>query len=206
MKVKLTALVLVPFILCIVVSSAFAQSYPSVAEGSDFDILGSIGFQHLPYATGSASSPGYTFTIENLDGPLQGSDARLGMNARGGTLSFHNEVLCHVQLYADVPITMHCSVDVSATVKSQSWNSTFPADTEILVTWGYELTPFYVTYWSILIGSLSIILLFAAVIMMAYAVRKHRFNILDADKTMLGIISICLFIFGIGLLFYWLLG
>lgn len=204
---KAAALFLVPLILCFAVSSAFAQSYPTVAEGSGFNIVGSVAFQHPAYSSAALNSPGYTFTIEVLTGTLNASDARLGMNARGGTLSFHVESsTCQVQLYADIPIQVTCSVDLTATVAGQSWNSTFPAGTDIVIAWGYELVPFYVTYWTLGLGIAGMILLFASAIMLAYGVRKHHFYILDADVTMLGVFAIVFFVLGIGMLLYFLLG
>lgn len=202
---KASALVLVPFVLCLFISSAFAQSYPAVAEGEGFNIQGSIAFQHLPYVA-DVTSPGFTFTIEVLTGTLNGTDARLGMDMMGGTVSFHNNALCEVQLYSDASVWLTCSSPVSATVAERSWNCTLAADTDQMISWRFNAPAFIDTYWNLLILIGALILLFAGVIMFAYAVREYKFNILDADKTMLGIISICLFIFGIGLLLYWLLG
>ena len=202
---KAAAFVLVPLLLVLFVSSAFAQSYPALAEGSGFDISGTIAFQHPAYVA-DVTSPGFTFVMENLTGPLEGTDARLGLDMMGGTLSFHNSQLVQVQLYSDVPIYLSCSAERSCTVADRSWNVTFATDTDQVISWRFLQVPIYVEYWWILVLIAAIVLLFAGIIMFALAVREYKFNILDADKTMLGIISICLVIFGIGMLFYWLYG
>lgn len=204
----MAALVLVPVLVCMLVLPVFGQTYPDVVDGSGFSVVGSVEFQHLAYngSFGGFSTEGYTLTVENITGSFNATDARLGMNVRGGTFSFHNEELCQVQLSADAIIAVACSVEISNVVPGRSWNTTFPADTDIIVTWSGELVPVYVTYWSLIIGIAAAVLLFGGVIMLAWAVREHRWNILDADKTMLGIIAICMFIVGIGLLFYWLMG
>lgn len=206
MKTNLILFSIILMLASSITASAYAQTYPKLAEGSGFGIQGNVGFQSSKYQTGSWNSLGYIFYVEKLTGTLNGTNARLGLTTRGGTLSFHNEQLCQVQLYADSKISLHVSgADVSATVVGQSWNSTFYANTDILLQWGYAITLPHEAYWSSIIGGLGTGLLFAGVIMFAYAVKEHKWWILDADKTMLGIIAVCLFIFGIGLIFYWLL-
>jgi hypothetical protein len=196
---------MLPLLFCFIISSALAQSYPAVAEGEGFNIQGSVAFQHLPYVA-DVTSPGFTFTIEVLTGTLNGTDARLGMDMMGGTVSFHNNALCEIQLYADAPIWLVCTSEVSVTVTEHSWNCTLAADTDQTISWRFNGPAFIDTYWNLLILIGALIMLFAGVIMFAWAIREYKFNILDADTTMLGIISICLFIFGIGLTLYWLLG
>ncbi len=201
---KSAVLVLVPLLLCLVVSSAFAVSYPDVAEGSGFNIAGSVAFQHPAFVSAAYGSEGFTFTVERLTGTFNGSDGRLGMNVRGGTLSFHNNNLVQVQLYADVPIQITCSAEVTVTVAGRSWNSTFLADTDVIISWGYELVPFYAANWTILMGIAGVVLLFASAITLAYGVRAHHFQILDADVTMTGVFSIVFFVLGTGMLVYFI--
>lgn len=188
MKVKAVYVLVLALIVCFSLASlssvqAVDNTNPKIAEGSGFPIYiegqGGVMFQHP-----DASFFNTQFlAIEVLDGTWNGTDCRLFMSKRGGSLYFVSANDAHLQLYSSGVTQLSIEGMEYTKISTTTWNTTLTDGATVQINWGYPLDLPHEANFMFWIGLAGLIMLVCGIMLSAYAFRHYTIFTLDDKET-----------------------
>ena len=191
-------------------------TYPVEPYPSNEPIFEGYGFQIFVNETGGFafdSGENRTFMIEVLDGTWNGTNVRLSMNQRGGSISFYSNSLAYIQLenwYEETNARLQVDGVTVSGLSPQIWNGTIPAYKKCVIHWSWSFLLPHEENFLFWVGLLGLIMLLFGLMIIVYNLRHKPIFSLSESKTLIWesdtfIIAICMVIIGAGLVVTWLL-
>ena len=198
-KLRFKTKILTVFLLLSLFSIALYRTYANGAvliSGSNFNIetAGSIGFQSQ-----------YTLDMEVTSGIMNGTNGKLGVTMRTGSLSFDSYDDCTLELSsADAPQGFRLDtsgVESTAMLGDFVYETVFKSGKRIVLTWSWNQPSFVDIYFMLGVGLSGIIMMIFAPTWVAFAIIHKAY---DAETAKRFGMAMLIFIIGFGMVVCWL--